>query len=94
MLGSDSALPTTAPRWIIVSDFEVEDALRLRNNRIALRPEDREQVERVLRNLEWIRRHYVVYKRYGGPAHAFGCVRYPHDMRYTNPAITIYERRR
>ena len=93
VLNWDPTARKTAPEWIIVSDFEVEDALRLQGN-TRLSAKDRAQVERVLSNLDWIKKHYAVRTYYGGPTHAHGRPRYPHDMRYPDPAITIYQRRK
>lgn len=83
----------TPPRWIITSNYETEDAERLANNE-SLSKDQRNQVDRVLTDLELIRRHYVVRASYDQSQRNFLKIfgmRLPHDMGYVSPTITIYE---
>lgn len=75
------------PEWVIVSDYEVEDALRLRGNK-SIGADERALVRRITGNLDLVEKHYHVVRRFGPPwSWAEGL---PHDMRYASPAISIY----
>ncbi len=79
------------PKWVVVSDYETRDALRLRRES-SISEEDRASVRRTLGDLDIVRNHY-------GQAVTFGpssvwARELPHDMRYQSPTITIYRLRR
>ena len=82
-----------APAWIVVSDFETFDAQRLEHD-TSLAESDRAQVDRVLRVLALVRSAYPERAEFGGPTAALYGPFLPHDMRYPDPTITIYERGR
>ncbi|OFX13589.1 MAG: hypothetical protein A2Z18_07315 [Armatimonadetes bacterium RBG_16_58_9] len=77
------------PKWAIVSSYEIDDALRLRHDK-RLTEDQRDQVRRILADLDLITRHYVPKEQFGDLLH----LSLPHDMGYTDPRITIYELRR
>lgn len=86
------------PRWVVVSDYEVGDAIRLDGNR-SIPKDAREQVDRIMVDVNLIRDGYIVRKKISGSLKCcdnhFGHVEdLPHDMRYTSPTITIYERKK
>ena len=76
------------PSWVIVSSYETDDALRLRDND-TISEAQRKQVRRVNADLDLITGHYVVRRRFGDTL----SLNLPHDMRYVDPSITIYELR-
>ncbi|MCE5314902.1 MAG: glycosyltransferase family 39 protein [Armatimonadota bacterium] len=86
----------TAPDWVVVTDYEVDDALRLRgNDHISM--QQQRNVRRILTDYDLVRKHYIVRKRFANHLmfHGLGfgdTRRLPHDMRYVSPTITIYER--
>jgi 4-amino-4-deoxy-L-arabinose transferase-like glycosyltransferase len=83
----------TPPRWVVLSSYETEDVLRLRNAR-GLTAEQREEVERILSDLDLVRRHYRPIAEYGGPPrYCVGGASLPHDMNYVSPRIRIMELR-
>ena len=82
-----------APDWLIVSDYETEDAERLRDIR-SIPQNDRVEVDRILGELDWIAHCYTRRDVFGGSWGLLGWGPLPHDMRYPDPMITIYERRK
>jgi hypothetical protein len=82
-----------APPRVVLSDYETADALRLRDNR-SLRTSDREHVDRILTDIRLIEKIYVRRVGFGGRFSRLGSRFLPHDMRYVDPEISIYERRR
>lgn len=74
--------------WAIVSSYETDDAVRLRNNK-SLSDSDRKQVDRILQDMTLIREHYRVRRIFPSRLQQRNL---PHDMRYTSPSITIYQR--
>ncbi|MCE5322759.1 glycosyltransferase family 39 protein [bacterium] len=84
-----------APDWVIVSEYEIRDALRLHNNR-NLTPDQKAQVNRILADLKMIDDHYVMRRVYGGILDGMDLYteNLPHDMRYVSPQIKIYERKK
>jgi len=79
------------PKWVIVSNYEVEDALRLRGSR-SIGKAEREEVERIMTDFELVEKHYHRVARFGDMSGGFSDL--PHDMRYPLPTLTIYELRR
>ncbi len=81
----------SAPQWIILSNYEIEDAERLAGNK-SISPQDREQVNRIVAILDVIARHY---RAIGGVDQFSRMQLYdlPHDMRYTSPAISVFNLR-
>lgn len=90
VLLSDKNAWKPLPRWVVVSDYEVEDALRLKRNR-TLSEEQHEQVERINWAVKVLQSKYRVRAKFGGSGVFVRWHRLPHDMRYVNPRITIYE---
>ncbi|MGQ9456292.1 MAG: ArnT family glycosyltransferase [Armatimonadota bacterium] len=80
------------PRWVVVSDYEVADAQRLRRV-FVLSGEKRWMVNRIMWAMEVLDNRYTVRARFGRRSALINWYRLPHDMRYTAPTITIYERR-
>ena len=72
------------PKWVVISDFEISDALRLAASK-SISDNDREQVNRILGDLAFVKRHYLPTAVFGGCPEGL-----PHDMRYPCPVITIY----
>ncbi len=83
----------TAPQWVVLSDYETADAQRLREDRL-LDASKREQVDRILTDVGLVEKEYERRAGFGGRLGAPGSSRLPHDMRYADPEIAIYERRR
>ncbi|MEN6357907.1 MAG: glycosyltransferase family 39 protein [Armatimonadota bacterium] len=85
----------SAPDWVIVSEYETRDALRLRNNK-NLTKDQMAQVESTLADLKMIKDHYAMRAAYGGMWDGLELYteNLPHDMRYVSPEITIYERKK
>lgn len=81
------------PRWVVVSDYEVVDAQRLQGFYM-LPGEHQWMVERIMWAMDVLEKRYTVRARFGRRSILVDWSRLPHDMRYTNPTITIYERRR
>jgi len=79
----------TPPRWVIVSDFETSDALRLAGNTSLTAAQDAE-ARRIRADLDLLNSNYTRRASFGRS----GRQRYPHDMRYPSPAIDIYELKR
>ena len=80
------------PDWVILSNYETEDALRLGNNK-RISVEDRQQVKRILADLKLVREHYARNADFVASDIPW-LSRLPHDMRYVSPTITIYELRK
>lgn len=87
------SLGKLAPKWVIVSDYEVADAVWLRSV-TTLSAADRAEVKRILREFEWINRHYRHRATFSRKVADLDSGSLPHDMRYSDPVITIYERKR
>jgi len=77
------------PRWVIVSDYEIVDALRLRDKKNICKA-DRKKVDRVLTDLALLRRYYRKRVMFGPTASVY----MPHDMRYPVSRVTVYELKR
>lgn len=82
----------TMPQWVIYSDYEVDDALRLKNNR-SLSASQKHEVKRILGELKYIKENYTLEKHFGGPGRAGYRSNLPHDMKYPSPVIYIYKRK-
>ena len=80
------------PDWVILSDYETDDALRLRKNK-TISTEDKKQVKRILDDLRKVRINYSRKVQFGGFDIPW-LSQLPHDMRYVSPTITIYELQR
>lgn len=92
------------PDLVIVSDYEISDAYRLRNNN-NISSEDRAQVSKILANMDFVQKNYRLddqYKKlYEYESSKMDFVTYtlfgspakdiPHDMKYTLPTIYIYK---
>jgi len=83
-------------QWIVLSDYEIDDAQRLRGCRQF--PEaERARIWRLNTAVDWIRHNYVQRKRFANnisDAIWLGDTRgLPHDMRYPAPTIWIYQRK-
>lgn len=92
------------PDLVIVSDYEIFDAYRLRNNN-NISSEDRAQVSKILANMDFVQKNYRLddqYKKlYEYESSKMDFVTYtlfgspaknlPHDMKYTLPTIYIYK---
>lgn len=84
----------TPPEWVVLSSYEAEDALRLRNAR-GLTTQQREEVDRTLSDLDLVEKHYRPVVEYGGPArYCMWGASLPHDMSYVSPRIRIMGLRR
>lgn len=82
---SDPANSTARPEWIITSNYEIADAIRLRNNK-SLSAGDNAEVDKINRDSKIISQYYHQYMEFSaGPF-----VSLPHDMRYPSPKITVY----
>lgn len=86
--------PDSRLEWIITSDYETEDALRLKNNK-SLSEDNAGQVKRAMTDLDLIRQHYSEAETFSNKVSLFGIdlldtCSLPHDMRYPSPTITIY----
>lgn len=83
------------PEWVVVSEYEIRDALRLRNNK-NLTHDQRAQVNRTLADMKIVDEHYKVRGVYGGTWNGLDLYtdNLPHDMRYVSPEIKIYERKK
>jgi len=79
------------PKWVIVSNYEVEDALRLRGSR-SIGKAEREEVERIMTDFELVEKHYRRVVSFGDMGGWLAGL--PHDMRYPLPTLTIYKLRR
>lgn len=80
-----------SPRWVIVSNYEIDDALRLRKSK-SIGSAEREEVRRIVTDFELVKKHYRCAARFGEVRGWFSGL--PHDMRYPLPTLTIYELRR
>lgn len=86
------------PEWIIISDYEIGDAIRLQGNK-SISADAKAQADRISADMKLIRENYDVRKRFSGTLRRWGngfsdVSELPHDMRYTAPTITVYERKR
>ncbi|MDH7602951.1 MAG: glycosyltransferase family 39 protein [Armatimonadota bacterium] len=93
VLVSRSDIWRPLPRWVVMSDYEIEDALRLADCR-TLSGEQRRRVALINRAVSVVRRNYRCRAVFGGSGGLVDWQKLPHDMRYTNPRITIYELRK
>jgi len=84
-----------APDWIVLSEYETRDALRLKNNK-SLTKSQRAEVDFILDNLEVIQKHYKRCWSCEGMLDGLDLYteNLPHDMRYVSPEIQIYERKK
>ena len=87
----------SAPRWVILSDYETSDALRLRHNR-SISEQDRARVDHILADLNAVRKRYMQVSEFSSPLRIWGLPigtteSLPHDMRYQSPTIRIYKLR-
>lgn len=92
----DQWYPKDAPDWIVISEYETRDALRLKNNK-NLTKSQRIEVDFILDNLKIVKKHYTW--RWSCPGMWDGDMdlyteNLPHDMRYVSPGLTIYERKK
>jgi hypothetical protein len=87
--------PKTAPKYVIISEYEILDALRLKDNR-HLTSEQRAEVDRVIGDMNVIQKHYTPRSDFIGKYDGLSLStdNLPHDMRYVSPNITIYERKK
>ncbi|MCX6345627.1 MAG: glycosyltransferase family 39 protein [Armatimonadetes bacterium] len=74
------------PQWVIATDYETQDAIRLRDN-TSISSADRQAVVSTLADLKLLKDHYRVRKVFTNTMGSH----LPHDMRYVSPTITIYE---
>jgi hypothetical protein len=81
------------PEWLIFSNYETEDALRLSGNPSAYEPWG-PTIESKLRWLRAAEHDYTTQAVFGAPAAIPGMPHPPHDMRYVRPEIRIYERKK
>lgn len=85
---SDPANSTAKPEWIIKTDYEIGDAVRLRNDK-NLSAGDKAEVDRINRTLDMMSCYYWLH----WPRHprTFDDLPsdLPHDMRYPFPRLTI-----
>lgn len=88
----------TLPVCWVVSDYEMNDTIRLANNK-SISKADRMQVNRNMRDITFIHRFFKITKTYNMRLSAcgidFGSTQnLPHDMRYQSPTIWIYGARK
>lgn len=81
------------PEWVVVSDYEIDDAVRLRGKQ-DLDPDAVEERDRLLRAYAIVERKYLKVKSYQKRVLFVGSSRLPHDMRYVAPRLDIYRLRR
>ncbi len=85
-------------KWWVVSDFEVDDAIRAAKHSESLTPEQRKEVQRIVDIQHLLNRNYTrrtFQSRLSILGISFGSTRsLPHDMRYPAPTICIYERKK
>lgn len=86
-----NALDRYRPRWVIITDYEYEDAERIRR----ARPDFRHGI---LTLLEAMRTDYLLEREYRPRPHLLGFTWWrhgipPHDWRYFMPTVRIYRRR-
>jgi hypothetical protein len=85
-------------KWWVVSDFEVDDAIRAARYSESLTSEQRKEVQRIVDIQHLLNRNYTrrtFQSRLSIFGISFGSTRsLPHDMRYPAPTICIYERRK
>ncbi len=90
VLLSQSDMWRSLPKWVVISDYEVEDALRLVGcNKLPY--QQRKQVALINRAVNIVRKKYTCRAVFGGSTGMINWNKLPHDMRYTNPRIVIYK---
>jgi 4-amino-4-deoxy-L-arabinose transferase-like glycosyltransferase len=82
--------------WIVVSDYEILDALRLSGSTSVPDGTDEWQVRCTVAGLSVVRRYYTIQRTFSDPLSALGISfgstqSLPHDMRYSAPTIWIYQ---
>ncbi|MEW6747338.1 MAG: glycosyltransferase family 39 protein, partial [Planctomycetota bacterium] len=80
------------PALVVISDYEIADALRLRNIE-SLPAAQREQVRKTLANLDLVVAHYAVRREFRSSRGRLFGIDLPHDMRYASPSLAVYEHR-
>lgn len=78
------------PKWVVISDYEVEDALRLADCD-KLPYHQRKQVALINRAVNILRKKYTCRAVFGGSVGMINWNKLPHDMRYTSPRIMIHK---
>ena len=82
------------PDWVVLSDYEIADAARLRESK-SISVEDECQVKRICDDVEFVRRRYKLEWMRENKLEVLGyqigrVESLPHDMRYPAPAIWVY----
>ena len=82
--------------WIVLSDYETQDALRFGSGRGLVGDSEMALARRLRVGISWIGPHYRRRVQFTSPLQLFGVSfgstqSLPHDMRYPAPCITIYE---
>jgi 4-amino-4-deoxy-L-arabinose transferase-like glycosyltransferase len=77
------------PNWVVISDYEIDDALRLCGT-AGLYPEDSTERDKILSVYDVVNQKYAEEKTFNRQVLWFDSSRLPHDMHYTAPRITLY----
>jgi len=77
------------PIWVVISDYEIDDALRLRGA-AGMHPEDVTERDKILSVYDLVKQKYSEEKTFDRQVLWFDSSQLPHDMHYTAPRIRLY----